>query len=516
MSDILNNEKIQTSDIVFQKDSRTTVECDIIVPDVKPDILKVLEVSGYISVAEKVVRSGKIYIQGTAHMNVLYAPDGEVSSRVKNLSASQDFTHTIDAGGADGELSLSLEVEPEGFNYTLINSRKLNLRCVALIGAKLSRINELEFPTSAAGDKDVCTKAVPLRLCSPVVNSEGRLVLCTQLDLPSGKPAISEILKTSAHPQSLEFSFAEDKAIAEGQVRLCFLYTSLDDGSVQLSEHTVPFSETLDAVGAEEDMEGEIEYSVSDIYCEVRDDSDGEPRVIGIDLGLCAVVRGFKTHEIEVISDAYSLCGKCNLSSKEMIVEQLIDNSTANLTHKASVTLPDGMPQISRVCDVSVDSSVDGISVAKGEITVSGSLRCNVLYIAEEGDVPLGSFSGESDFTHTFSVPAATENTVCDAKIYTEHTSYTLNGTSGIDLRAVLGLSVRSHEGTSVSAITDISVEDDECTAPTPYITIYFVKHGDSLWKIAKKYHTTVSALMECNGLTSDNLAIGQQIKICR
>ena len=45
-------------------------------------------------------------------------------------------------------------------------------------------------------------------------------------------------------------------------------------------------------------------------------------------------------------------------------------------------------------------------------------------------------------------------------------------------------------------------------------INFYEVKSGDSLYSIAKKYNTTVDALMKNNDLTSSFLQIGQVLKI--
>lgn len=45
-----------------------------------------------------------------------------------------------------------------------------------------------------------------------------------------------------------------------------------------------------------------------------------------------------------------------------------------------------------------------------------------------------------------------------------------------------------------------------------PNIIIHRVKEGDSLYKIAKQYNTTVDKLKSDNGLTSNNLTIGQEI----
>ena len=65
------------------------------------------------------------------------------------------------------------------------------------------------------------------------------------------------------------------------------------------------------------------------------------------------------------------------------------------------------------------------------------------------------------------------------------------------------------------------NIEIEECIGPDytppsddiPYIT-YTVKKGDSLYSIANKYNTSVSAITSLNNLPNNNLTIGQQLKI--
>lgn len=49
---------------------------------------------------------------------------------------------------------------------------------------------------------------------------------------------------------------------------------------------------------------------------------------------------------------------------------------------------------------------------------------------------------------------------------------------------------------------------------PTPAFLVYTVQRGDTLSDIARRYNTTVSAIMELNSLRSDMLSVGQELAI--
>ena len=49
-----------------------------------------------------------------------------------------------------------------------------------------------------------------------------------------------------------------------------------------------------------------------------------------------------------------------------------------------------------------------------------------------------------------------------------------------------------------------------------PGLVGYIAKKGDTLWEVAKKYHTTIDAIMETNRKKEENLQAGEKLLIVK
>ena len=138
MSEVnLKTERFDICRTVAMKFGRTVVDDTLIVPDIKPDIKKILDVSARSYITDITPGQDKIHIEGTAKATVLYLPDGDVIGNTKALVMSREFSYTIDAKGTTADDQVTAESEIGSVDSTLINSRKVNIRLGINIGAKI-------------------------------------------------------------------------------------------------------------------------------------------------------------------------------------------------------------------------------------------------------------------------------------------------------------------------------------------------------------------------------------------
>ncbi len=89
----------------------------------------------------------------------------------------------------------------------------------------------------------------------------------------------------------------------------------------------------------------------------------------------------------------------------------------------------------------------------------------------------------------------------------------------GLDDDGVVGASTwnslyRTYQGIGQN-VPPVNPNPSPNPLPNPgNIIVHTVRSGDTLWLLAKRYGTTVEAIKQANGLTSDNLSIGQILRI--
>jgi len=130
--------------------------------------------------------------------------------------------------------------------------------------------------------------------------------------------------------------------------------------------------------------------------------------------------------------------------------------------------------------------------------------------------LPFDVWQGMIPFSHLISCNQMGKDITYDITSALEQLSVSLLGGDDVEVKAVLAFHGFLKRQIPISTITDI------CTEPfsmaeiekRPGIVGYIVKEGDDLWKLAKRYNTTIEGIKTINEMKDEVLKIGERILI--
>ena len=109
------------------------------------------------------------------------------------------------------------------------------------------------------------------------------------------------------------------------------------------------------------------------------------------------------------------------------------------------------------------------------------------------------------------------ENDDADVSLRLEDIDFQMLSEREGELRATVTMEASITRQETAETVTDITTEDMTEAMPMAGAVIYMVQKGDSLWKIAKRYRTTVADIVAVNDIENPDLIYpGQKLLIIR
>ncbi len=505
----LMKENVQASESVASGTAQIMVDGDIIVPDVKPDILKILQVDAVAVVTDRTVTNGRVNVDGKVNLKILYIPDRE-DEKIKSILTSFDFSHCIDKQQVGENMGVDLEADVERVEFQLLNSRKLRAKAIVGLGYEVNNIHNIQVVTGV--DEPDCLEIVkkPMRMHNVIDNVERGFVLKESMEVPSGQSSIREILKMDVKTSDKDYKVVTGKVVAKGVVNVCVLYIAAN-GGIEFMELDIPFTEVFDMEDATDGVECEMDYVVSDVEYEAVEDNDGDCRIVNMDLVLTAKIKAWSEMEVEVISDCYGPGWETKLDRKEITIDEVVARPKAQNTLREMISVGRNLPQMIGIYNVITRAFISGTSVERDRIAVEGKIEAYLLYLSDSEESPVYSYKQEIPYSYVLDSPGAKPGMECDIKAEVEHASYNLNMANEAELRCILSINANVVQKKKVWLIDEIDLlpigEDNK-----KGIVIYFVQAGDSLWDIAKRYSVAVDDILKCNNLSEEDIVQGTQL----
>lgn len=507
----LIKETVSVGQTIYSQQAQTYADGDIIVPDVKPDILKIMQVDAAAMIKEKTVSDGCVFVRGSVDMKILYIPDSK-DDTIKSINTTLDFAYKAEKKSICAGMSATAFADVDKVDFRLINSRKLSVKVFVGVDINVTGVRNIDFATGIDGASNAEIKKAPVQVNSAVADCDREFVVRENMEVPSGKASIGEILKVDLKISDKEIKALTGKAVIKGTANISVLYSG-DNSSIEFMEADIPFCEVVDIPDLIEDADCDMDCGVCDLFYKVSEDNDGDMRIVNTEFAIAAHICAYKTVRTDIIEDCYIPNCDMTIERVDEQIEEVISSPSTQNTIREIVKIDKNAPQINGIYHIVTKVNVNDTQTENGRICVGGKVDVYILYITDSEDSPIYSCKKEIPFTTTIDAPDCERGADCEIKTEVQHVSYSLNMSNEVELRIILKVDAKLLRRRMLELVSQIN---EPCERKNNSgIIIYFVQSDDTLWDIAKRYGVAINNVLDFNGISDkDKITCGQRLII--
>ena len=505
MSVTTSKETLCINQVIGQKTDTAIVEEDFIVPDIKPDILNTIRTNGTVCIYKKEVMDGKVKIDGCVNVYIMYLADDETAS-VRSLNTTLEFTQTIDFEAVKAGMSLEDKVILRSIECRVLNGRKVNIKAIMDLELKISSNEELEFVKEIQDIKDVQILDRTLKLNSLLGNGITKVYAKDTIVIDS-IDNLSEIMKVDINIINQEAKISYNKVLVKAEACVKIIYLT-DDNRICTTTNLIPVMGFIDMPNVTDENLCDVKYEIKNLLIKPN---NVEEHSIYVEVELEISCNVYQIKEINIIEDLYSPTQNLGYSKKEItaISQKEIIKDVCNIRENQFIS------EIGNheIYDVDVRPRILNETILKDRIMYEGEIELNFLFHSDNT-----SRIETKNITIPFTFNMDYTGVMASSKLETRQVvllqDFTIMSDGNIDIKIDIEFSVDLLNTQKINVIQEISINEERDLQRYSLI-IYFVKPGDTLWNIAKRFHSTVSNIVKINEIEDENkINIGQQLFI--
>ncbi len=508
----ISKEKISSSEVVFSDTNEQSVELDYTLPDYYPEIFKICKCITQPQIICCDISGDKLNYELALCIRIVYC--AENSSAVHVIEQKMNYSKKLDIGRVCVNPELLVRPQVNYMNCRAVNSRRIDIRGAISTAVEVSDIISSEIITEVSGG-NIQLKKTAFSYPSNQITVSKRITVSDEFDLGLSKPAIIDIIRSDAIIASTDKKIIANKLIVKGEIYVNMLYTCIkeDNDSVESMQFTLPFSQIVDMEGIDDRFECITDSEI--VSCEIipRSDGDGNSKIAECNVNIAVKCCAYRVSTSELAVDEYSTSFKTYSEKHTMKLE--------------------AVPQVvNSVCVVknalvSQDEEIDCIfdawctlknSVARTDnennININGTADY-IVFARNKSGAPI-FLDKEDNFTVTIPVGNLTQDSQVEINLTPISCSYNLASDNSVEVKSEIKVSGCVRNVMNIEGIRDISVDEDEPVHKNNNyaLKIYYTEENEDLWDIAKKYGTSVSAIIEENEIENDTISGSKMILI--
>lgn len=489
--------KLGFFDTVYESAAEQSLDADISLPDYCPEIQRILKCTVNPCVTGVQNSSGRVTADANVVVRILYVGD---NGKLSGYEQSYPLQKFIESSKITSDSAVNVTVKTDYVNCRAVNPRRIDIRAMMSFCFKAVKKRDEEVMCSSEG-AGVQTMSDEHDFLSLVGVCERPFSIGEVIEIPSEKSAASQIINISSCAICSETKIINNKALIKGECILKIYYIADANGAIESLEHSLPISQITELDGINEDNMHSLKIGITSCEGILRSDSSGDMRLIEINVRLSANLSAFSETPLTLVTDAYST--ECEIRNTPRSIEVLSYNGKFDTSFTNKVILESIGVTVDCVLAVWCSDLRYSFSAKEDNCVISGTYLAAIVY--KDSENQYGVIQKPVDFDYSVKMNNRCERIVCHGSAQISACSCSVTGESRLELKtelAVSGLilssSIHKYIG-SIEKTGEMNKKEKSCA-----LTIYFCDKGESVWNIAKKYSTTVDAVMQENNMDCD------------
>ena len=501
------------------------LETDINVSDSKPDVARVIYNSGKIKVDEIKTGMNKIWVKGKLCYQLLYKAEGG-DNDLAGMDGELPFMEEVYLDKIEGPDRVICRTRLEDFRVHIINSREVGIQSGITLDPRVEVGVSEELCVELAADDHVDAgekleyRKKSLDYLETAVKKRDLLRVHEEAKLPAGMPDIGVPLWKNARIDTISFRPMDGKLEISGELNVFVVYREDNTGKINWYETMVPFKGSVECQNSSENMMADVDYEIGHEELTVHEDSDGELRIIGIEMTIELEIKLYEKENTSIVADVYGVSCEVDAQIDTKQFKDLLAELNMEEKLSKSIRLEESEPKLLQICHCDARVKVGDTVFQDQQITINGEIELQMLYASNEEGGGLYPVKETVAFEIAKELPEL-ESAQVDhyaVSVMIPQQTVSIKDSSQLEWRGTMHVRVLVYNTKQENILTAVNIRpiDADVLEKLPGFAIYYAKQGDSLWQIGKKYYVSVQRIKEMNNLTKDEIKAGDKILIVK
>mgnify|MGYP004674115687 FL=1 len=400
-------------------------------------------------------------------------------------------------------MTVNEKVNIKKIETKILNGRKINIKATLEVEAKVYSNDNMQIVCGVNNADDIQMLNTQKTVNSLIGEGNTKVYAKDTISIDSTDD-LAEIMGVDIKILDKDIKLSYNKVLAKADAEISIMYLT-EDNSIKNTSARIPVMGFVDIENIGDNNECDVDYKTKNIIIKPN---SGDEHSIYVEIEIEITCFAYEAKNINLIEDLYSISTDLSFTQKKIttMVGKKNIKDICNINEQVSIPEIDN----NQLYNVKTNPTIQNVTIRNGRIMYEGEINLEFIYEVTNG---VNSRTAQIPFNFEVNSDDINENCSANTNIDIKRDDFVVNsGSVNANIELEFNISVSRNE--SLNIIDEINVEENRENNIYSMV-IYFVKPGDTLWKIAKKFKSTVDDIARVNEIEDVNkIYPGQQLYI--